>query len=126
MHPKQRVIGIHDGTASKVYQLGAFGLSTQTINDQFGSQSIVVVGNSKLNYAAIYNRVLSDGSVLAFEPIQDALPNVMSDTEGNIWDIFGTAVSGPRVGEQLASVNSYTAMWFAWSAHFSTVELHFN
>lgn len=126
MHPKQRVIGIHDGTASKVYQLGAFGLSTKTINDQFGSQSIVVVGNSALNYAAIYDRVLSDGSVLAFEPIQDALPNVMSDTEGNIWDIFGTAVSGPRVGEQLASVNSYTAMWFAWSAHFSTVELHFN
>lgn len=126
MHPKQRVIGIHDGTTSKVYQLGGFGLSTKTINDQFGSQSIVVVGNSALSYAAIYSRVLSDGSVLSFEPIQDALPNVMSDTEGNIWDIFGTAVSGPRVGAQLESVNSYTAMWFAWVAHFSTVELYFN
>jgi hypothetical protein len=126
MGAKARVIGIHDDDSSKVYQLALFDLSTKTINDQFNSQAIIVVGNSVLNYAAIYSRVLSDGSVLSFEPIQDDLPNVMSDTEGNVWDIFGTAVSGPRAGAQLSSVNSYTAMWFAWAAHFETVEIHFN
>lgn len=123
---KQRVIGVHDSNSSKVYQLGAFGLSTQTINDQFNNQSIVVVGNSALSYAAIYSRELSDGTILSFEPVQDDLPNVMVDTEGNVWDILGTAVSGPRVGAQLNSVRSYTAMWFAWASHFNSVEIHFN
>jgi len=52
LHPKQRVIGIHEGSSSKVYQLGAFGATTQTINDQFNNQSIVVVGNSALSLAS--------------------------------------------------------------------------
>ena len=125
MHDKERVIGIHEDTTSRVYQLGAFGQSTKTINDQFNDQSIVVVGNSALSYAAIYSRLLSDGTILSFDPVQDDLPNVMVDTEGNVWDIFGTAVSGPRVGTQLESVRSYTAMWFAWVSHFNTVELNF-
>jgi len=84
-----------------------------------------VVGDSSRNFAAIYSRVLSDGTILQFDPVQDDLPNVMVDTEGNVWDIFGTAVSGPRVGVQLDSVQSYTAMWFAWVSHFDTVELYF-
>ncbi len=124
LHAKERVIGIHEGSTSKVYQLVMFGGLTQTINDQFNDQSIVVVGNTARNYAAIYSRVLSDGTILQFDPVQNDLPNVMEDTEGNVWDIFGTAVSGPRVGVQLDSVQSYTAMWFAWVSHFDTVELY--
>jgi len=123
---KWRVIGIFEDEGAKVYQLGAFGALTQTINDQFNSQSIVVVGNSALNFAAIYSRVLADGTILSFDPIQDDLPNVMTDSEGNVWDIFGTAVSGPRVGTQLDSTRSYTALWFAWAAHFINIEINFN
>jgi hypothetical protein len=124
MHVKQRVIGIHEDNRSKVYQLGAFGASTQTINDQFNNQPIVVVGNSVLSFAAIYSRVLADGTILNFSPINDDLPNVMSDDEGNVWDILGTAVSGPRAGTQLAATRSYVAMWFAWVSHFEEVELN--
>ena len=126
LHSKARAIGIHEGSSSKVYQLDGFGASTQTINEQFNNQSIVVVGNSALDFAAIYSRTLADGTILSFDPIQDDLPNVMVDTEGNVWDIFGKAVSGPRAGEQLDSVRSYTAMWFAWVSHFDNVEIHFN
>lgn len=126
LHPKERTIGIYAGSSSKVYQLAGFGTSTQAINEQFSSQPIVVIGNSALNYAAIYSSQLTDGTILTFSPIQDDLPNVMSDTEGNVWDIFGTAVSGPRTGEQLDATRSYTAMWFAWVSHFDNVEIHFN
>jgi len=123
---KQRVIGLHEGDSGKVYQIDRFGASTLAINDQFRDQAIVVFGNSTLNLAAIYSRVLSDGTILTFNPIQDDLPNIMSDTEGNVWDVFGRAVSGPRAGEQLRSVRSYTAMWFAWVSHFDDVQIHFN
>jgi len=126
LHSKARAIGIHTDNDAKVYQLDGFGPSTQTINDNFMGQSIVVVGNSADQFSAIYSSELSDGSVLGFTPIQDDLPNVMTDAEGGVWDIFGTAVSGPRAGEQLATVRSYSAMWFAWSSFFSNVQIHFN
>ena len=126
MGNKQRVVGIHEVTNAKVYQLGAFGATTQTINDQFNEQPIVVVGNSAMSFGIIYSRELADGTILSFEPLQDDLPNVMADSEGNVWDIFGQAVSGPRVGEQLDTPQSYIAYWFAWAAHFDQVEIHFN
>lgn len=126
LFPKARVVGIYSGSNSRVYQLSAFGTTTQTINDQIENQSIVVVGNSSLNFGVIYDRLLSDGTILDFSPIQDDLPNVMTDSEGNIWDIFGTAVSGPRVGTQLTMPRTYKAMWFAWVAFFPNAEIHFN
>jgi hypothetical protein len=131
LHPKTRVIGIRsasglDSTASKVYQLDGFGSPTMTINEEFEGQSIVVVGNSDLDFAAIYSRELSDGTILNFSPLDDDLPNVMSDDEGNTWDVFGTAVSGLRAGEQLAMTESYTAFWFAWVAFFPEAAIHFN
>jgi hypothetical protein len=126
LHPKHRVIGIQSSAASKAYQIDGFGSATQTINDHVGGNPIVVIGNSDLDLAAIYSRELSDGTVLEFSPVLDQLPVVMSDTEGNTWDIFGIAVSGPRAGEQLERTTSFTAMWFAWAAFFDNTELHFN
>lgn len=126
LHPKTRVIGIRAGTASKVYQIDGFASSMQAINDQVGDQSIVVVGNSQLQVAAIYNRQLADGTILNFTGIDDSLPNVMRDDEGNVWDIFGTAASGPRAGTQLGMTASYVSMWFAWAAFFPDTEIHFN
>lgn len=126
MHPKERVLGISEGTTSKVFQLAGFGSTTVTINEQFGSMQIVVVGNSASNFGAIYDRTMSDGTILNFTPIDGQLPNVMRDDEGNVWDIFGDAVSGPRAGQQLGRTNSYIAMWFAWATFFPSTSVHFN
>ncbi len=48
----------------------------------------------------------------------------MQDNEGNEWDIFGNALSGTRVTEQLARTSSFTAFWFAWVAFFAEPEIH--
>jgi hypothetical protein len=126
LFPKARIVGIHDNDSSKVYQIPAMGTTMRTINDQFANQSIVVVGNSTLNFTVIYDRRLADGTILSFNPVQDDLPIIMSDTEGNTWDMFGTAVTGPRVGAQLAQTRSYKAMWFAWGSFFRNAEIYFN
>ena len=127
LHPKQRVIGIRSNAAGKAYQIDSFGSTTQTINDHFESTPIVVVGNGDLDFAAIYSRELSDGTVLDFSPVQDQLPIVMSDSEGNNWDVLGVAVSGPRAGVQLERTTSFTAMWFAWAAFLNNnTDIHFN
>ena len=126
LHRKTRVVGMRDGDQTKVFQIDSFGDTMNVLNEQVGSQSIVVIGNSLQNIGAIYNRQLSDGTILNFTAIDGSLPNVMQDDEGNVWDIFGAAVSGPRVGAQLDMTSSYIAMWFAWVAFFPDAEIHFN
>jgi len=125
LHPKQQVVGIRSDSGSRVYQIAGFGETTQVINDQFEDQPVVVVGNSQQYFGAIYSRTLDDGTILTFSPLDDQLPNVMRDDEGSVWDVFGTAVTGPRAGEQLGMTNSYTAMWFAWVAFFNNAEIYF-
>jgi len=126
LHPKTRAIGVRDGLTSKVYQIDGFGDTTQAINDQVGAVSVVAVGNTLLNFAVIFDRELGDGTILTFTAINGDLPNILQDDEGNVWDVFGTAVSGPRTGEQLGMTNSFIAMWFAWVAFFNGAEIHFN
>lgn len=126
LHPKTRVIGIHSATASKVYQIEGFGAATQAVNDHFDGDPIVVVGNSSADIAVIFSRELGDGTILDFSALDGQLPNILQDSEGNTWDVFGNAVSGPRAGERLAMTNSFTAMWFAWVAFFENPEIHFN
>jgi hypothetical protein len=38
--------------------------------------------------------------------------------------VFGTAVSGPRTGQQLQKTNSYIAYFYAWTAFFPGAEIH--
>jgi hypothetical protein len=126
LHIKERIIGIRSDTDSKAFQIAGFGTTTQTINEQFDNQPIVAVGNSRSNIAAIFSRELSDGTILTFSPLDGQLPNIMQDNEGNVWDVFGTAVSGARAGTALTKTNSYTAMWFAWTSFNDSTALHFN
>jgi hypothetical protein len=51
---------------------------------------------------------------------------VRSDLSSNVneWDVFATAVSATRAGQQLQKTNSYVSYWFAWTAFFSGVDIH--
>jgi hypothetical protein len=126
LHPKRRIIGIHSGPISKVYQIDDFPTINTTLHEQINGEPVVIIGNSAANIGAIYSRELADGTVLQFSPVQGQLPIFMTDTEGNQWDIFGTAVSGPRAGTQLGITSSYAAYWFAWATFFENTEIHFN
>jgi hypothetical protein len=126
LHPKRRVIGMRSGSASKVFQIDVFPPDIVTLQQQFNGQPVVIIGDGTADISAIYSRELADGTILDFRPVRDQLPIVMMDSEGNTWDIFGSAVSGPRAGEQLALTESYTALWFAWATFFDNTQIHFN
>lgn len=124
LHRKERVLGINVGTSSKVYPISSFGSSLTVLNDTVGDMNVVATGSSSQNFAVIFNRQLEDCTVLDFSAVQDQLPVVMVDNEGNQWDVFGTAVSGPRAGTQLEKTNSYIAYWFAWTAFFPNAAIY--
>jgi hypothetical protein len=55
----------------------------------------------------IFESRLSDGTQLTFTAVNNSLPVVMVDQEGNQWNVFGEAVSGTRIGQKLGATQSY-------------------
>lgn len=121
---KERVHGIIVGEKTKVYRINIFPDGIGVLNDTFNGTPIVAVGSKGKNFAVTYERKLSDGTVLTFSPIENALPGVMADNEGTKWDILGKAVEGSRSGVELKPTRSYIAYWFAWGAFYPGAEIH--
>jgi len=115
---KERVFGVIDGNVSKVYPISRFPESMAIINDNINDQPVVVAGNSSRNLAIAFYRRLNDGTVLNFKAVADALPIIMKDDEGTLWDIFGVGRAGPRKGGSLPVVKSFISYWFAWTAFY--------
>ena len=124
LHRKERILGINVGSASSVYPVVNFASNVEVINDVVGDMQVVVAGSSSLNFGVVFNRQLADCTVLDFTAVQDKLPVVMQDNEGNEWDVFGVAVSGARTGQRLQKTNSYVSYWFAWTAFFPGADIH--
>lgn len=124
LHPKTRVLGVTDGNYNKVFQIDSFPPGVHVINDSTDSKPYVAIGSSEFNFAVAYNSTLTDGTSLTFIAVNGALPQIMQDNEGNIWNIFGTAVSGARAGEQLELMSDFIAFWFAWTSFYPDAQIH--
>lgn len=124
LHKKKRVHGIIVAGETKVYPLEDFADSNQVLNETFNGSDLVIAGNALKNFAAAFSRKLQDGTSLTFSAIDGELPVIMVDNEGTKWDIFGNAVSGPRVGDKLTSARSFNAYWFAWAAFNPGAEIY--
>ncbi|MEX0680490.1 MAG: DUF3179 domain-containing protein [Balneolales bacterium] len=130
LNKKVRVHGIigevpADESASvRVYPIDDFAEGVEMIEDRIGDQEYLIVGSSGKNFAAAFRRTLPDGTRLSFVAVQDKLPEILMDDEGNYWDIFGYAVKGPRTGERLTPARSYTGYWFAWADFYPGLEIY--
>lgn len=107
---------------NRVYQFNGFG-AHELLNENVESQKFVIIGSSTNEFVVGFNRLLNDGTELVFQVIPDQLPIIMLDQEGNEWDIFGMAVAGPRVGQQLAVLDRFIAYWFAWATFYPNAEI---
>lgn len=121
---KALIHGLIYGTQTKAYPIDDFAASIQIINDEFEGNKIVIAGSSETKLVVSFERVLEDGTVLQLKSVPNALPVIMEDQEGNQWDIFGEAVSGPRQGETLEAAPAYNAYWFAFADFFSFPQIH--
>ncbi len=125
---KTRVLGLIVGGEAKAYRFSSFDFESDptVLMDDFRGELVVIVGNKTKNYLMAFNRILEDGTELSFGSITGSVnpTEVMTDNEGNIWNIFGKAVSGPRQGERLRSTESYIGYFFAWGAFYPGIEIY--
>lgn len=123
LQEKVRVVGVRGETTSRAYIISGFANGVSVWNDTLDEMPIVVIGSAGGNFGVTYSRLAADGAVLSFTAMDDTLPNVMQDEDGNTWDVFGTAVAGERTGEVLPRTHSYIAYWFAWAAFNEGTEI---
>jgi len=101
-----------------VFVLSDFPDSTVTVNRNVAGEDLVIIGNARQDFITSYSAVASDGTELRFSVSDQEPPALLEDEEGNTWNYFGEAISGPRTGEKLKPIRSYNAYWFAWADFF--------
>ncbi len=101
-----------------------FGISKRLIIDNFEGEEFAVVANGTYSMMQAYSTSATDGTHLDFQLVADKFPVIMKDQENNEWNVFGIAVSGPRLGEQLKVMNSMIGFWFSFSAMFPRVTIY--
>jgi len=125
---KTRVLGVIVNGHAKAYRFSSFdsGSDPTVLMDNFFEYSLVIVGSKTENYLMAFYRILEDGTELIFESIIGSInpTEVMTDNEGNVWNILGKAVSGPRQGEMLRGAESYIGYFFAWGAFYPGLEIY--
>jgi len=95
------------------------------ITEQLDGEPIVAAG-SRSNHFMVAFKLPHDQEDRTYSAVQDALPKIMKDTEGNIYDIFGRVAEGPDAGTHLETVHSFIAFWFAWGAFYPGIEIYEN
>lgn len=121
---KERVLGVQVGTFTKAYHIASFNttLGVEIRQEALGGEQIVVAGSSTDNLAVAFLSTLN-GEQLSFEAGDLATGVLMTDQNGNAYDMFGRAISGPNQGQQLENVRSFIGFWFAWAAFFPNLSL---
>lgn len=113
---KERIHTIIKGTKAKAYQFSAF-TENNIIKDSFEGDEYIVVGNSEFIISFLLTNATRG---LTFEYAYNNSETILTDNEGNSWDILGNAINGPRTGQSLAASESFMAFWFSIPAFYET------
>ncbi len=113
---KERVHAIVDGSDAKAYRFSDF-TSNNIIRDTYKGKNYLIVGNANfiVSFELMGEQTMSD-----FEYVHNGSELLVKDNEGNEWNVFGEAVSGPRAGQFLGDSASFMGMWFSIPAFYTT------
>ncbi len=123
LHLKERVLGVLIDKSAIAFSFSQLEANNNFIQKTFKGKNLIVAGNKTANLMVAFNSKLPDGTVLEFKPANEDLPALLTDNEGNTWDIFGRATDGPRKGEKLFPVPQMMGYWFAFAAFYPDIEL---
>lgn len=105
-----------EGASVRVYPLNPEADSITVLNDDFKEHALVFAANYKNGLGVSFFRHLeNEESIREFEAVQDSLPIIMKDRNGNYFDLFGEIISGPETGKRLQQTTSYSGYWFSFA-----------
>ena len=117
---KERVFAIINGSKSKVYQFSNFNTG-KSIIESFNGKNYLIVGNGNLINAF---KLSANQLSLTFEYSFNGSEEFFKDNEGNVWNVFGEAIEGPRKGDKLQGAKSVVSYWFAIAVFYPDPEIY--
>jgi Protein of unknown function (DUF3179) len=121
LHEKERVLAVIIDGKAMAFTFNNNTTSNDVVAASFANTKLIVSKNTEANLMVAFKRILADGTELSFQSVQNELPVVLKDNEGNKWDVFGKAVSGPRTGQKLQAVPQMMGYWFAFAAFYPEI-----
>lgn len=121
---KERVLGILHSGSARVYSFSSLGNEVSVIQDELNGEDIIVVGSQEDNFMVAFKNNPGDGSSITFSALQGQYPVVMTDGEGNLWDVNGRALSGPRKDTRLEAPPSFIGYWFSFAAFYPDLTIY--
>jgi hypothetical protein len=100
------------------YQYQTFSNGIELKTNKIGVDNILIVGDNDLQFITSFKVPSSSNS---FTAIQNDFPNIIMDSNNNIYNVFGIAVSGPNQGTQLESPVAFAASFWAWKSFYPSI-----
>ena len=122
---KERVLAIIGSNEARVFRFEHFNKveGIQIITDSFMGRNIIVFGSANKGIMGALYTQLKDGTTIEFKSLANG-ENLILDTNGNEWNVFGKAVSGDLTGAQLERPASLMGFWFAIAIFFPNLQLY--
>ncbi len=105
----------------ELFPLDYFSNNTTSITETINQNSTFIIGNEEKKIFTSYYIPKNKSLHLLDE---NQFPNIIADTDGNIYNIFGYAVSGPDFGLQLKSPKAYVAQQWAWKDFYENININ--
>jgi len=96
------------------YQYETFDSGIKLFSKNITNNNVIIIGSKDFHFITSY---LNDRNN-TFTAVQNEFPIVMKDDQNNKWNMFGIAVSGPRLGQQLKSPKAFVASWWSWNQFY--------
>ncbi len=124
LHAKERVLAVFNGIHVRAYTFEKLEENNNLILDDFPGSEILITGSQQDNLMVAFHTETEGGTRLSFQIVENQLPEIITDNEGNTWDVFGRAISGPRQGERLKTVPYIMGYWFSFAAFYPEIEFY--
>jgi len=119
--PKDIVLGLSDGGASKAYPVQTL-MDARVVNDTVGGLDVVILASGATPDVRVFER-----GDMRFSPdpgiVALAVPSTVVDAGGQTWEVTDAGLVGPN-GEELPRLPSYVAFWFGWYAFYPDTLLY--
>ena len=120
---KERVLGVLSNGEARAYRFQENGFNIDLLNDVIGGKSVSIIYSKERNIISGYQSEFEDGTTVTLSAVQNELPVVMNDSNGNKFNLFGEVTEGPQQGKRLKPVASMIAYWFAWAAFYPNTSI---
>lgn len=119
---KEKILGVKHGEIVKGYRLQSFAVDGFSfIEDEIDGTPVIIIGSQNFETMIAFSRLQPNGSVLNFSTISAEAQIILTDTNGQQWNIFGKSINDSN--DELGSLESNIGYWFSWVTFYPQIEI---